>query len=138
MESAAPETAWTVGIGGPWGAKNGIDRLPLRDRAASGSGTEVKGEHILDPKKGYPSGNHLAAWATAPSAGVADGLSTAFMVMTEDRVKRFCEKHKEIGALLVQGQGEIVNLLSAPDKVSHRFGQVVFAFFWQSIRLGIQ
>ena len=113
---AFPETPWTVGIGGTWGGDSGVGRLPLRDRAASGSGTEVKGEHILDPGTGYPSGTHLAAWSTAPSAGAADGLSTAFMVMKDAQVKAFCEKHPEIGALLVNGESDIVNLLSAADK----------------------
>jgi len=116
LGNASLETPWTVGIGGPWGEKSGIDRLCLRDRAASGSGTEVKGEHVLDPRTGYPSGTHLAAWSTAPSAGVADGLSTAFMVMNLAQVKAFCEKRPEIGALLVNGQGEVVDLLASADK----------------------
>lgn len=101
----SPGRGWPVGVGGPWGEAAGLHRADLVDGAVSGSGTEVKGDHILDPRSGRPIQHHLAAWAWAPSAAVADALSTAFMVMSTEEVKRFCTSHEGIRAAVVSPEG---------------------------------
>jgi len=100
-ESSA-ERGWPVGIGADWGQEAGIGRIHLCDESLSGSGTEVKGAHILDPRTGLPAHHHLAAWAIAPSAAVSDALSTAFMVMSTEEVEEFCRTHPDIRALVVR------------------------------------
>ena len=94
---------WPVGAGSAGGAMAGPDRIVLRDRALSGSGPEVKGEHIVDPRTGRPARGHRAAWAGHPSAAAADALSTAFLVMTTEDVAEFCGRHPEVWALVKTG-----------------------------------
>jgi thiamine biosynthesis lipoprotein len=68
------------------------------DRALSASGTAVKGNHIIDPRTGRPVQDRLRAWAGAPTAALADALSTAFMVMTEAEIRECCGRHAEVSA----------------------------------------
>ncbi|MEW5900177.1 MAG: FAD:protein FMN transferase [Acidobacteriota bacterium] len=100
------ESGWPVGVGGKWDLPGIPKRILLRGRALSGSGTEVKGRHIQDPKTGGPSGQNLAAWAAHPSAAEADALSTAFMVMIVREVKDYCRRHPEVWALIIKKDGE--------------------------------
>jgi FAD:protein FMN transferase len=94
---------WPVGAGGAPGRASGPGRILLRRRSLSGSGTEVKGAHIIDPRAGRPAGGHLAAWASHPSAAVSDALSTAFMVMSTAEVAAFCRRHPAVWALVKTG-----------------------------------
>lgn len=92
---------WPVGIGGDWKCPKAPREFFLWNRAISGSGTEVKGKHIIDPRSGIPAKGHLAAWVSHPSAAVADALSTAFMVMDTEEVRNFCLKHPKVWAFVV-------------------------------------
>lgn len=108
-QGAAPEMAekggWPVGIGGGWPCLGVPRELILDERALSGSGSEVKGKHILDPRTGKPAQGHVGAWASHPTAAAADALSTAFMVMTEAEVEGFCARHPDTWALVVVDYG---------------------------------
>lgn len=95
---------WPVGAGSAAGTSAGPGRVLLRDRALSGSGTEVKGEHIVDPRTGRPALGHRAAWASHPSAAAADALSTAFMVMATDDVAALCGRHPEVWTLVINAR----------------------------------
>jgi len=92
---------WPVGIASGWKCRRAPRKFDLRNRAVSGSGTEVKGRHIYDPRTGRPAAGHLAAWASHSSAAVADALSTAFMVMDTAEVEAFCKVHPDVWALVV-------------------------------------
>jgi thiamine biosynthesis lipoprotein len=94
---------WPVGAGSTAGATSGPGRVILRNRALSGSGTEVKGAHIIDPRTGRPAAGHAAAWASHPSAAASDALSTAFMVMSTVEVAAFCGRHPVVWALVKTG-----------------------------------
>ncbi|MGZ5455018.1 MAG: FAD:protein FMN transferase, partial [Candidatus Aminicenantales bacterium] len=85
------------------GATCGPGHVILRNRALSGSGTEVKGAHIIDPRTGRPAAGHAAAWASHPSAAASDALSTAFMVMSTAEVAAFCGRHPVVWALVKLG-----------------------------------
>jgi thiamine biosynthesis lipoprotein len=100
-ETDPEKQGWAVGIGGDWTCPQAPREFYLKDRALSGSGTEVKGEHVFDPRTGRPAQGHQAAWVSHPSAAAADALSTAFMVMTTEEVKDFCDRHLEVWALVV-------------------------------------
>ncbi len=93
---------WVMGVGGPWGEKVGLTSVKLKDQALSGSGTEVKGEHIINPKTGTSAKRHLAAWAVHPSAAVSDALSTAFMMMGTEQIKQLCQANPGTIAFVVQ------------------------------------
>jgi thiamine biosynthesis lipoprotein len=97
---------WPVGVGGGWPSLGVPRELVLFEQALSGSGTEVKGAHIIDPRTGKSAHGHVAAWAVHSAAAVADALSTAFMVMSTDEVESFCARHTEAGALLVVDYGK--------------------------------
>lgn len=92
---------WPVGVATAWGCPGAPRRVRLCGLALSGSGTEVKGEHIVDPRTGRPARAHLAAWAAHPSAAVSDALSTAFFVMRTGEVARYCQSHPEVWALVI-------------------------------------
>ena len=98
--SARPRTkGWPVGAG----AASGPGRVHLQNGALSGSGTEVKGEHVIDPRTGRPARGHRAAWAAHATAAAADALSTAFMVMRMSEIGAFCARHPEVWALVKTG-----------------------------------
>jgi thiamine biosynthesis lipoprotein len=92
---------WPVGIGGDWDCPKTPKKFFLKDRALSGSGTEVKGDHIFDPRTNKPAIGHRAAWVSHQSAAVADALSTAFMVMNNEEVRAYCQEHTDVWALVV-------------------------------------
>jgi thiamine biosynthesis lipoprotein len=94
---------WPVGAGATAGRAAGPGRVFLRNGALSGSGTEVKGEHVMDPRTGRPARGHRAAWAAHSSAAASDALSTAFMVMRTGEVAEFCGRHPEVWALVKTG-----------------------------------
>lgn len=106
----AKGAVWKVGVGGPWGEKAGFTSIKLRDRALSGSGTEVKGAHIVNPMTGKPAKRHLAAWAAHPSAASSDALSTAFMMMEPERIKTLCAKNAEIAAFVVKQNESLLKI----------------------------
>ena len=97
------EEGWPVGAGSSAGTTSGPGRVILCNRALSGSGTEVKGAHIVDPRTGRPAGGHAAAWASHPSAAASDALSTAFTVMSTEEVAGFCGRHPVVWALVKIG-----------------------------------
>ena len=99
-------TGWVMGVGADWGAAAGLEKIVLHSGAVSGSGVELQGEHIIDPRTGRPALTHLAAWAICPSAARADALSTAFVVMSVDEVEAYCLSHDDTAALLVPRPGD--------------------------------
>src|SRR5690606_1470658 len=85
--------AWPVTPEAPDGAR--LPQLDLRDRALAVSapaGTTFDADglvgHILDPVSGLPAAAHWRMTAvTAPSAAIADGLSTAACLLPPDRAR---------------------------------------------------
>jgi thiamine biosynthesis lipoprotein len=94
---------WPVGAGSTAGTTSGPGRVILRNRALSGSGTEVKGAHIIDPRTARPASGPAAAWASHPSAAASDALSTAFMVLSTAEAAAFCGRHPVVWALVKLG-----------------------------------
>jgi thiamine biosynthesis lipoprotein len=97
----AGKAGWPVGVASAWKGLGAPHEARLSGRSLSGSGTEVKGDHIIDPRTGRPAGGHLAAWASHPSAAVSDALSTAFLVMGTDEIASYCRSHPEVWALVI-------------------------------------
>jgi thiamine biosynthesis lipoprotein len=96
---------WSIAIRDPTGAGESLGSVDLSDVALSGSGCALHGEHIIDPRRGQPTDDKLGAWALAPSAALADALSTAFMVMTPQEVEAYCARQAGVSALLMVEAG---------------------------------
>jgi FAD:protein FMN transferase len=83
-----------------WPIRTGLAEglVHLRDEALSGSGTEVKGAHIMDPRTLRPASlrrrDHV--WVRTPVAAVSDAFSTAFLVLSPEEVAAVCARHPEI------------------------------------------
>ncbi|MDF7799719.1 FAD:protein FMN transferase [Pontiellaceae bacterium B1224] len=101
---------WDIGVGGPWGEKVDLTKVTLKNQALSGSGTEVKGDHIINPKTGKPARRHLAAWAIHPSAAVSDALSTAFMMMEQGKIEQLCRTEPQTTAFVVKQDKSLVKI----------------------------
>ncbi len=80
-----PDTAgWEVAVG----AGAARRQFPLRRAAISGSSVAVKGAHILDPRTGRPAAARFRAWSVAATGAEADALSTAFMILNPEEIRR--------------------------------------------------
>ena len=90
------EDGWGVGAGTHF-----AETVRLHDNALSGYGFSERGSHIIDPRTGRPVPTKREnAWAIAPTASLADALSTAFLVMAPDEVEEFCASQPpEISAI---------------------------------------
>lgn len=110
LDAPAGMKGWPVTLSDPTPplakgrGKQILARPYLKHRALSGSGLQ-KGRHIIDPRTARPVKGKRAAWACAPDAATADALSTAFMVMTADEIKKYCLRHPDVLAMLILEDG---------------------------------
>jgi thiamine biosynthesis lipoprotein len=108
----AGAAGWPVAIRDPTQQEQRLGNIRISDAALGGSGRKLHGEHIIDPRRGRPADDKLGTWALAPSAALADALSTAFMVMTPEEVAAYCRKHAAVSALILLesgGQREVLH-----------------------------
>ncbi len=91
---------WPLTLSDPTDYRRLLARIHLSGQALSASGLS-KCPHIINPRSGKPAKARLAAWATTKTAAAADALSTAFMVMSVDKIRIFCSTHPNTAALLV-------------------------------------
>jgi len=102
---APPGTeGWPLTLSNPDDHKQILARPRLQNRALSGSGVQ-KGRHIIDPRTARPVEGKRAAWSSAPDAATADALSTAFMIMTQDEIERYCSLHPSALAMIILENG---------------------------------
>ncbi|WP_437190866.1 FAD:protein FMN transferase [Planctomicrobium sp. SH527] len=109
---------WPVGIRSPLFTEKMYATLLLKDQAMSTSGSNVqyfrhggrRYGHLLDPRTGWPAEGLLSVSVIAPTATLAEALSTAFYVMGLDKAVAYCHHHLEAGAILVPppGRGRIL------------------------------
>ena len=106
--SVRPE-GWIVGLRDPLRPQQRLRQLRLCDRALGTSGAQFQSfrhrgrryGHILDPRTGWPAEGVLSATAIAPSAALADILSTAFYVLGPEAALAYCRQHKGIAAIIL-------------------------------------
>jgi FAD:protein FMN transferase len=109
-KSTTPPTPWEIGIHHPHQLGRRLGTVRLHDRALGTSGGQFQSfrhrgrryGHILDPRSGQPAEGVLATTVVAPTAALADALSTAFYVMGPDPSRKYCHIHPEIGAVFLQ------------------------------------
>ena len=102
-------TPWEVGVRHPEHPERRLGTLQLCDRALGTSGSQFQSfrhrgrryGHILDPRTGMPAEGVLSATVVAPTAALADALSTAMFVMGARQSLDYCRDHPEVGAVLV-------------------------------------
>ena len=101
LASAAPakENGWPLALRHPHSGKV-LKYISLAGSAISGSGLR-KGAHIINPRSGKPVDNKLAAWSTASTAALADALSTAFMIMSTTRIKKYIQQNPQTAACTI-------------------------------------
>ncbi len=100
---------WPISIRNPLFTEEKLVTFLLCDQAMATSGSNVQffrheGKrygHILDPRTGHPVHDLLSVTVLAPSAAIADGLSTAFFVLGLEKSVEYCNNNKEIGLLMV-------------------------------------
>ncbi len=92
---------WSIGLG----EDNAQPRFWLKNCSLSGSGTAVKGDHILDPRTGEPVRARARAWALADTAAQSDALSTACMVLSENEIAE-CLADRGEWLVFLQSQNE--------------------------------
>lgn len=112
---------WLVGLHDPARHGGRLAEIRLCDRALGTSGSEKqffrhKGRrlsHVLDPRTGWPAEGLLSATVVAPTAALADGLSTALFVMGSDRAIEFCKARDDLAVVLVPATGSRAEIRSS-------------------------
>lgn len=119
---------WEVGIVHPLRPERRLAKLRLTDRALATSGSWAQSfvhqgrrySHILDPRSGRPAEGILSATVVAPTATLADALSTALFVLGPDKALEFCRNRPEIGVVLacpVRHSGGVeIRTVGLPDE----------------------
>ncbi|MGN0853493.1 MAG: FAD:protein FMN transferase [Kiritimatiellia bacterium] len=86
---------WPLGVGGVWKKRTRLETVVrLTDGAAlSGSGFEIRGQHVVDVRKRAAAGRWAQTWAYCPtSAAVADALSTAALALDPGELAGACQE----------------------------------------------
>lgn len=113
LAGPADQDGWPITMSDPLKHEKVLKTIPLRQRALAGS-AQVKRSHIIDSQTGQPIRSRFAAWALAPNGARADGLSTAFMLMSPGEVERLCKAHPELAAGIVfptqSGDGDSIKV----------------------------
>ena len=100
---------WPIGIANPLFPEKTLATILLVNAGLSTSGSNIQyfrleGKrygHILDPRTGWPAEGLASVTVLAPTATIAEALSTAFFVIGVENARRYCHNHSEIKALLI-------------------------------------
>lgn len=94
------EKGWPVTLSDPAQSGQILSHVYLKHRAMSASGLE-KGHHIINPRTGKSIKDRIAAWASTSGAATSDALSTAFMVMTPEKIEEYCQRNPDTQGLVI-------------------------------------
>jgi len=108
-ESRGQTGGWTVGVKHPLRKARRVAEIRLCDSALSTSGSGVQSlvyrgrryGHIIDPRTGWPAQSMLSVTVVAPTAVLAEALSTAFFVLGLEQSAQYCAEHRDVGAVVV-------------------------------------
>jgi FAD:protein FMN transferase len=99
---------WEIALRNPFAPDSPLGTLRLRNRGlgTSGSafqqfvvGNRVYG-HIIDPRTGEPAQGPASVTVLAPSAAMADALSTALYLLGPEAARSYTADHPEIGVVI--------------------------------------
>ena len=99
---------WKIGIAHPLHSGQRLREFVLNDTAVSTSGSQKqffrhggrRYSHLIDPRSGQPAEGVFSATVLAPTATLAELLSTAFFVLGAEKAADYCSHHSEISAVL--------------------------------------
>jgi thiamine biosynthesis lipoprotein len=100
LDAPSNTKGWSLTLSNPVDSEQILARPYLQNRALGSSGLQ-KGRHIIDPRTGNPVESKLAAWSSTPDAATADALSTAFMIMSPEKIGEYCLNHPDTLAMLM-------------------------------------
>ena len=110
---------WRVGIRDPERKNSLFAVMNLEDSSVSTSGAYenfvvIDGRHyghVIDPRAGAPAQNDiLSATAMAPSCAAADGLSTAFLLLSPEESLKIADSFPGIECVIIEKGGQIPNV----------------------------
>lgn len=105
---------WKIGIANPFNNNALIGVISLNDNAVTTSGSyekfvEFNGKrysHIINPKTGYPATGLISVTVVGPKAEIANGFSTALMVLGSKKGLRFIEKYPAYSCIMITDEGK--------------------------------
>jgi thiamine biosynthesis lipoprotein len=108
-------TPWLAGIAAADGSGRLVGRTPLCNNALATSGgygtvfsADGRHHHLFDPRTGRSTSCYRSVSVLHPSAAVADGLSTAFSALPEQRIARIIGAYRGARAILIGDAGKPV------------------------------
>jgi len=107
---------WSIGVTNPFNPDTIFSVLKLHNKAMVTSGSYQKyalidGKryaHIINPKTGYPASGLISVSVTGPSAGQANGFSTAMMAMGKEKALAFIKQYPDYQYILITDQGQVI------------------------------
>lgn len=87
MDPPQNQSGWPVVIRHPKNPDQVIEKPVLANQALSASSI-VRKSHIINPSTGKPVTDRLACWVFAPDGASGDALSTAVMIMPEEKIRQ--------------------------------------------------
>ena len=117
---------WRVGIRDPRGGPEDIfATLEVEDVSTSTSGDYERFfiqdgkryHHILDPRTGWPAQGLRSVTVVSPDATLADALSTAILVLGEERGLALADSLPEVEAVLVNERGNVRTTSGLRDRL---------------------
>ena len=108
---------WQIGIQDPRTAGEIVDVVALTDQAIATSGAYgarfapgAAANHLIDPGTGESANRYLSVSVRHISAGIADGLSTAFSCMSEAAIRDATAHFGDCAVLLVHMDGRLTRI----------------------------
>jgi FAD:protein FMN transferase len=101
---------WEIALRNPFEPETPLGTLRLRNRGLGTSGAAfqqfvVDGRvygHLIDPRTGEPALGPASVTVLAPTAALADALSTAFYLLGREAARAYVDAHPEVGAVIVE------------------------------------
>ena len=92
--------SWPIALSGD----RGVATIGLQGCALGASGIGIQGAHVIHPDfpGEEPPYSFKRAWLTAPCAALADASATACLLMDDDEIKAFAERHRHAMTLYVE------------------------------------
>lgn len=118
LEAPAGRDGWPLTLSDPGAPSRVLAHFSARQTALGASGVR-RGEHIADPRTGEPARGRRATWVAVPrpelarvnaqvddgpriaAAAVADGLTTAFMLLSPGEVETLCGRSPGLEAWIL-------------------------------------
>lgn len=106
LDAPAGYAGWPVTISHPMLPQQVIQSLALVHRAVSGSAQQSRA-HILNPQTVTPVADVSATWSYCTHGAYADGLSTAFMVLSSQEIQALAATRPDVGCVRIMTSGEV-------------------------------